>query len=159
MTATPTTASTTADPVGAHGQVTVPTTPATLSELPSTWTLPHTARSVSTARRLAQAAVAGWGMNDDAADSVLLVVSELVTNAVEHALPPLTLHLGRPDEDGTMTIAVTDGGPATETGAWISTCTPDEHGRGTSIIDYIATNHGTTTNTNTTTHWATLPTT
>ncbi|MFD9622059.1 hypothetical protein ACFWB2_33065 [Streptomyces virginiae] len=42
-----------------------------LSELPSTWALPHTARSVSAARRLARAAVAGWDMGDDVVDGAL----------------------------------------------------------------------------------------
>ncbi|KOG55672.1 hypothetical protein ADK75_10180 [Streptomyces virginiae] len=138
--------------------MTVPTTPATLSDLPNTWTLPHTARSVSTARRLARAAMAGWNMGEDAADSILLVVSELVTNAVEHALPPLILHLNRP-ENGTMTVAVTDGGPATHHGPWTTSCNDDEHGRGNNIIDHIATTHGADITPTHTTHWATLPTT
>jgi anti-sigma regulatory factor (Ser/Thr protein kinase) len=39
--------------------------------------------SAATARRLAVAALRGWGL-DGAADEVALVVSELVTNAVRH---------------------------------------------------------------------------
>ncbi|KOG49747.1 hypothetical protein ADK75_19090, partial [Streptomyces virginiae] len=74
-------------------------------------------------------------MNDDTADNLLLIVSELVTNAIEHALPPLTLHLNHPTNN-TMTIAVTDGGPATHHGPWTTNCTPDEHGRGNNIIDH-----------------------
>lgn len=34
------------------------------------------------------AVLGGWGTDSAAADQALLVVSELVTNAVEHALPP-----------------------------------------------------------------------
>jgi hypothetical protein len=36
-----------------------------------------------------------WSVAEDAADSVLLTVSELVTNAVEHARPPLNFGLSR----------------------------------------------------------------
>jgi len=40
---------------------------------------------VSDARRLAQATFAAWGMHPDQADLALLLVSEVVTNAVLHA--------------------------------------------------------------------------
>ena len=39
-------------------------------------------------------ALAGWGVAGRAAEDVVQVVSELVTNAVEHARTPLTVALG-----------------------------------------------------------------
>lgn len=36
-----------------------------------------------------------WNVAPEGRDRVLLVVSELVTSAVEHAEPPIALHLNR----------------------------------------------------------------
>jgi anti-sigma regulatory factor (Ser/Thr protein kinase) len=98
-----------------------------------------------------------WGIDSDTADQVLLVVSELVTNAVEHANPPVTLHLDRPTLDGTLHIEVDDGGPAAQDGIWARSCTPEERGRGYAVIDLLATAHGIRALTCGATHWADLP--
>lgn len=89
---------------------------------------PHPPRSV------------GW--EPDSIDSAVLVVSELITNAVEHANPPLSLDLqphsptiGSPD----LRIQVTDGGPASAPGPWTRSCAADEHGRGKLLIAHLAT--------------------
>lgn len=50
--------------------------------------------SVGEARRFVQACCRDWGL-DDADDATLLVVSELVTNALQHGAEPLTLFVGR----------------------------------------------------------------
>ncbi|MET7674655.1 ATP-binding protein [Streptomyces seoulensis] len=47
-------------------------------------TLPRAPESARTARRLVHAALSAWGLHDLADDS-LLIVSELVANAVRHA--------------------------------------------------------------------------
>jgi anti-sigma regulatory factor (Ser/Thr protein kinase) len=47
-------------------------------------TLPRRPESVGTARRLVRAALAAWSL-DDLADDSMLIVSELVSNAVQHA--------------------------------------------------------------------------
>ncbi|MFG3198582.1 ATP-binding protein [Streptomyces sp. NPDC048208] len=47
-------------------------------------TLPRVPESARTARRLVRAALSAWGLNDTTDDS-LLIVSELVANAVRHA--------------------------------------------------------------------------
>ncbi|WP_406187274.1 ATP-binding protein [Streptomyces sp. NBC_01006] len=64
-----------------------PTAPG-IGEPPCEWGLPHRPESVGTARRITQAVLDAWDTDNDATDQALLVVSELVTNAVEHALPP-----------------------------------------------------------------------
>jgi hypothetical protein len=46
------------------------------------------------------------------------VVSELVTNAVAHALPPVVLHLTLTTGGTGVQVRVTDGGPAPTTAAW-----------------------------------------
>ncbi|WP_413800430.1 ATP-binding protein [Streptomyces iranensis] len=49
-----------------------------------TETLPCTAQSAATARRLVRTALAVWGI-EHCADAATLIVSELVANAVDHA--------------------------------------------------------------------------
>ncbi|WTU05533.1 ATP-binding protein (plasmid) [Kitasatospora sp. NBC_00070] len=130
---------------------------ARIGALPCVWGLPRRPESAGTARRLARTALDEWGVDGGPADQILLVVSELVTNAVEHAQPPVALHLHRPTPGGTLRVEVDDGGPATHEGAWAASCRPEECGRGTSIIDSLATTHGTRTLPHGTTHWADLP--
>ncbi|MGW7825087.1 ATP-binding protein [Streptomyces puniciscabiei] len=122
------------------------------------WVLPHHESAAGTARALAREALQAWGVGECCVDSVLLVVSELVTNAVEHALPPVMLHLAQPDhEQGRLRVAVVDGGPSDRPGDWVASCEPDEHGRGSLIVTTLATGHGATTHAGNSTPWADLP--
>lgn len=121
------------------------------------WTLPHRPEAAGIARRLTLAALQAWDIGEETADQVVLAVSELVTNAVEHALPPVALKLARPCGHRLLRIEVTDGGPARTRGAWTASCEPDEHGRGSMIVDFMAAAHGTRLAGGRTTHWADLP--
>ncbi|MCX4721865.1 ATP-binding protein [Streptomyces virginiae] len=125
--------------------------------MPRIWSLPHRPESAATARRIATAVLHEWGVDDETIDEVLLVVSELVTNALEHALPPVVLHLQWPANDATLSIEVDDGGPADDAGAWAANCTPEEHGRGAGIIGLLASAHGTRVLPHAVTYWAALP--
>jgi anti-sigma regulatory factor (Ser/Thr protein kinase) len=111
-------------------------------------------------RRRARAVMAGWGIPQEAADDALVVVSELTTNAVLHALPPVVLRLlrvcggdGRP----VLRIEVTDTGPVN--GGPGRTCgpLPEEHGRGLTIVDALSIRTGTRTDAAGVTRWAVLP--
>lgn len=107
----------------------------------NTWGLrAMSAEAVSEARHEAEKTFANWGVDEDTTSSLLLVVSELVTNAVEHAVAPVTLALVQ--EDTAVRVAVTDGGPAETDGEWISSCEDDEHGRGSGIVDMLAEDMG-----------------
>lgn len=86
-----------------------PTAPG-IGEPPCEWGLPHRPESAGTARRITQAVLDAWDTDNDATDQALLVVSELVTNAIEHALPPVVLRLAQRTD--TLHIEVDDGGPA-----------------------------------------------
>ncbi|RXS83695.1 ATP-binding protein [Streptomyces sp. TM32] len=121
--------------------------------------LAHRPEAVGHARRIARPLLHSWRVGEEASASVLLVLSELVTNAVVHARPPLALHLHlhREHADLRVWIAVTDGGPATRTGCCAASRAQDEHGRGLFLIDTLATSHGTCMHGGgSITHWARL---
>ncbi|MDX2565443.1 ATP-binding protein [Streptomyces sp. TX20-6-3] len=110
--------------------------------------LEHGPLAPATARHAVRPVLASWGLDADRVYDTLLVVSELVTNAVTHALPPVVLHLrGSADGSGGVQVHVTDGGPRTEAGHgnWAATRPEDEHGRGGQIITALASHTGTAT--------------
>ncbi|MEV7676658.1 ATP-binding protein [Streptomyces sp. NPDC088752] len=118
--------------------------------------LEHRPETAAAARHIVIDALDAWQVDPDVCDSVVLVVSELVTNAVEHAEPPLALHLRHEDTDG-IRVAVSDGGPSRSAGAWTASCEEDEHGRGLNIVDALADTRGMHHHDNgTTTRWAYL---
>ncbi|MFJ3310963.1 ATP-binding protein [Streptomyces sp. NPDC086549] len=95
-----------------------------LSASVGTWTLAHRPEAAGEARKITKELLAQWSVAEDAADSVLLTVSELVTNAVEHARPPLNFGLSRDPGAQRVHIEVSDGGPAAMDGDWAGSCTP-----------------------------------
>jgi anti-sigma regulatory factor (Ser/Thr protein kinase) len=88
----------------------------------------------------------------------LVVVSELLTNALVHALPPATLRLSRVRVDGhrALRVEVTDAGPVLAGDGW-ATPDPDEHGRGIDIVTALAARCGIRVDTEGITRWADLP--
>ncbi|MFF6984683.1 ATP-binding protein [Streptomyces sp. NPDC008343] len=119
------------------------------------WELPHRHDAVGVARSLAASVMEDWDMTDDSVDQALLVVSELVTNALEHAMPPVVLFLDR-SRDGMVRVRVDDGGPSPVEGRWVSSCSREEHGRGQTIIGILALDQGAGRNSHGATHWAVL---
>ncbi|MGW4759635.1 ATP-binding protein [Streptomyces chartreusis] len=117
------------------------------------------ATAPAAARHTVRPVLTAWGLDADTLYDVLLVISELVTNAVEHAVPPIKLHLRLTrTADGRLGayISVTDGGPASVRGPWTSSCAPEEHGRGRDTVDALATHTGTRAGRTATSHWATV---
>ncbi|MFH8573906.1 ATP-binding protein [Streptomyces sp. NPDC017993] len=95
----------------------------------------------SKARRLARRALADWGVGQERGHDVLVVISELVTNAVEHATPPVDLCLDPfrgAAAQGAVRISVTDGGAALTRGEWVAGCGVDERGRGRAVVEALA---------------------
>jgi anti-sigma regulatory factor (Ser/Thr protein kinase) len=133
-------------------------TPPAPTQLGAEFVLPvaHNATAPSSARHTARDLLAQWGLTEDAVYDALLVISELLTNAVEHALPPVSLHLApvRSDGHAAVRIAVTDGGPANVPGSWAATGSTDEHGRGRSIVAALTVQNGSREATLATAHWA-----
>ncbi len=121
--------------------------------------LEHGPLAPATARHEARPVLAAWGLDEDQIYDTLLVISELVTNAVTHALPPVVLHLHAVlDGSGRVQVHVSDGGPQDTASGWAATRPADEHGRGASIITALAEDTGTTDDTDSLIdHWADLP--
>ncbi|MFJ4466966.1 SpoIIE family protein phosphatase [Streptomyces sp. NPDC089424] len=71
----------------------------------ASWDLPSETSVVATARSLVAGQLTTWGM-DEATFTTELIASELVTNAIRYAKPPVTLRLIR---DHALTCEVTDG--------------------------------------------------
>ncbi|MCX4826289.1 ATP-binding protein [Streptomyces sp. NBC_01142] len=99
-------------------------------------TLPSQEVSVPVSRHFTDDLLVRWGVAEDERDSAMLVVDELVANAVQHGHADMTLLLVL-DED-MLLIAVADSGPAVAKQAPRADIAPDEHGRGTGIVEFLA---------------------
>jgi anti-sigma regulatory factor (Ser/Thr protein kinase) len=118
--------------------------------------VPPVTGAVSAVRRRTEVVLDGWKVCPLLADDALLVVSELVTNAILHARPPAVLRLSwvRGEHGGTLRVEVVDAGPALS--APLVGADPDEHGRGETIVHALATRHGMRTHLEGVTRWAEL---
>ncbi|MET7552483.1 ATP-binding protein [Streptomyces sp. NPDC005500] len=134
----------------------IPQPRAEVGESSSVWPLVHRPEAAGAARRVTRQVLADWHVSDNTTEAVILVVSELVTNAVEHATAPVVLQLHQ-DTALRVWVGVTDGGPAARDGQWTSSCEADEHGRGLSLVKALTDAHGTRSHQAGTTHWARLP--
>ncbi|MFE8947108.1 ATP-binding protein [Streptomyces sp. NPDC003233] len=120
--------------------------------------VPPVAGAVSAVRRRAAAVLADWRVCPYLVEDALLVVSELVTNAILHARPPAVLRLSWVQGDGgcTLRVEVTDAGPVLPACRSLVGVDPDEHGRGEAIVHALATRHGMDTHLDGVTRWAEL---
>ncbi|MBT2413187.1 SpoIIE family protein phosphatase [Streptomyces sp. ISL-12] len=129
--------------------------------------LPGTSLAPGAARALVRVALADWTeqalpgteyLTDRHADDALLVVSELVTNAVVHAGTDVGVAF-RLEPTGTLVVEVSDRHPARaprSTDAESSTETP-EYGRGLRLVATVSDAWGITYRTGVKTVWAGLP--
>jgi DNA-binding NarL/FixJ family response regulator len=101
-------------------------------------TFPPEARSASDARRFSRETLARWGSPESAAEAVVLLVSELVTNAIIHAKTTVdvVLHL-LPDH---LRVEVVDRAP--EYIRRRDAADEDQSGRGMALIDTLTTGWG-----------------
>ncbi|OXY89046.1 hypothetical protein BEK98_40015 [Streptomyces diastatochromogenes] len=75
-----------------------------------------------------------WSVPAGERDSAVLIVDELAGNAAQYGHERMSLLLALDHE--TLHIVVTDSGPAVERHR--PDIAPDEHGRGTGIVQYLA---------------------
>ncbi|MBO8202403.1 SpoIIE family protein phosphatase [Streptomyces smyrnaeus] len=102
------------------------------------WFLDPRAQTARQARRLARRALARWGL-EELSDSVELLVSEIVTNAVRYAERPITLRLLRTD---TLRCEVGDDVP--QLPRLRQARATDEGGRGLYLVNRLARRWGAT---------------
>lgn len=79
--------------------MTVTATPRPTGHPGYSMTLPREAESAATARKLVRTALAAWGLEDHI-DDATVVITELVSNAVDHGrLPSIRVLVSRPTEN------------------------------------------------------------
>jgi serine phosphatase RsbU (regulator of sigma subunit)/anti-sigma regulatory factor (Ser/Thr protein kinase) len=121
------------------------------SDRVATWDLPADPAVVGDARKQVSATLAGWGL-DDAAFVTGLVVSELVTNAIRYAESPIQLRLIR---DRTLITEVSDG---SSTAPHLRRAKAfDEGGRGLLLVSQLTERWGTRQTERGKTIWAEQP--
>ncbi|MFG2192026.1 ATP-binding protein [Streptomyces sp. NPDC048639] len=105
---------------------------------PRDFEVPHHPEASALARTRTRAALEQWGVSGEAMHHAVLVVSELVANAVCHAKPQVTVRVGRElSEAGPVVrITVVDGGPLECPGIFPGGDL-DERGRGLRIVEAI----------------------
>lgn len=98
-----------------------------------TWCAPAQPESVGQLRKRASMIISAWTLSTDETQTAELVISELLTNAVEHGHGEMTLTVAR--TGSALEITVADHGRATRS---TGSGDPDEHGRGLAIVAAIA---------------------
>lgn len=105
-----------------------------------TLTLPDDATAARQARGVVKESLDGWGLGV-LVDDAQLAVSELVTNALRHGLPPVVLTLRR--SPALLRIDVSDMRPSTAHAELVVVRhVDDESGRGRGIIDQVSDDSG-----------------
>ncbi|MEY9991269.1 serine phosphatase RsbU (regulator of sigma subunit)/anti-sigma regulatory factor (Ser/Thr protein kinase) [Streptomyces sp. V4I8] len=131
-------------------------------------TLPGSALSPGSARTLVRNALTEWAasgvpgtehLTDRLVDDAVVVVSELVTNAVVHAGTDVELACRLEDETGALVVEVLDHHPsrAPRDGEFEAPYETPEYGRGLRLVSRLAESWGVTYRTGAKIVWARLP--
>jgi anti-sigma regulatory factor (Ser/Thr protein kinase) len=110
----------------------------------SSMSVPHGPAGVASARRRLRAELRGSGAAESVIDDAVLVLSELLGNSSRHARPLDDRHVRAAwslDADGSVTVAVTDGGGPTRPRLSSPSVTAPG-GRGLTIITHLARSWG-----------------
>ena len=119
--------------------------------------LPWAPASVAVARRRLAADLSAAGIFETAVGDAVLVVSELLSNAIRHArpLPGANVQVAWALGDDAIEVAVSDGGAAT-TPARTHASVSALGGRGLDIVEYVARRWGIRADDSGQTVWAVL---
>jgi signal transduction histidine kinase/DNA-binding response OmpR family regulator/serine phosphatase RsbU (regulator of sigma subunit) len=104
----------------------------------ASWPLAADRRAVSGVRRELADRLSDWGVDEQLRDDVVLVASEVITNAVIHGRPPLTVHLR--SDDGGVVLEVVD--HASHLPRLMRPDADDEHGRGLQLVSLLGSRWG-----------------
>jgi len=112
--------------------------------VPTSWAsvgfdLPPELGSVARARLIVEEALSGWSVPEGVAGDVVLLASELVTNAIVHGMPPIELRLSR--NPAQVILEVLDSADYRPRAR--QPTADDEHGRGLQIVELLADSWGT----------------
>ncbi|MEV4613136.1 PAS domain S-box protein [Kitasatospora sp. NPDC049258] len=99
--------------------------------------LPALSSSAATGRRFLRATLQEWGCAE-AQDTVCLLSSELIANAVRHARGPIGLRLHRTARE--LTVEISDTSPSLPVPRLVDSASED--GRGLSLVEALARNWG-----------------
>lgn len=119
--------------------------------------LPYAPASVAVARQRLAADLSAAGIFAGAVGDAVLVVSELLSNAIRHArpLPGSSVQVAWAVDDDAVEVAVSDGGAVTRPTPAQATVS-SLGGRGLGIVDYLARNWGVRADDDGLTVWAVL---
>ncbi|MEU9547240.1 ATP-binding protein [Streptomyces mirabilis] len=125
------------------------------AEIERSWTVPHSHQAVAAVRQDVKCVLESCGVGRGTVDTATLVVSELTTNSITHALPPVTLRVAVLGQR-VIRIEVVDAGTSNDV------CQPanqptDEHGRGNLIVSTLASRTGQLAYFGRVTRWAEVP--
>ena len=98
----------------------------------------HSVHGPAQARRAVAACAARLGLKEEQGADLLLVVSEMVTNAVRHGSPPVELEVVADDEQ--VLVAVADGSPGRPQPR--AADADAEGGRGMALVHVLCADHG-----------------
>jgi len=104
------------------------------------WSLEPTPTAPGAARRRVRTILTGWDIGDEYAEDVLLVISELVANVVDHAGTAMTVTIDQFRD--TVLIAVSDAGDGLPRLQPLND--QAKRGRGLQLVDALCVRWGTT---------------
>jgi serine/threonine-protein kinase RsbW len=110
-----------------------------LPQVKYAYPLPNHPESVGRARAWVRIMLTTYG-HEDALDAALLVISELTTNAVQHAPGPEMIKIVCEADAGILTMGVIDYGKRHP--IMLDAGQDDEYGRGLALVDAIADDWG-----------------
>lgn len=121
-------------------------------------TVPHEGQGVSLARHAFASELASVGVSDDVRQDAMLVISELVSNAVKHAapLPGGEVRVRCSITVDNLRIEITDGGAVTRPSPAVATVFA-LGGRGLDIVRTISRQWGVSKDGDSVTVWADVP--
>ncbi|MEU6082464.1 ATP-binding protein [Streptomyces sp. NPDC047108] len=125
---------------------------------PRDFEVPHHPEASALARTRTRAALEQWGVDGETTHHAVLVVSELVANAVCHAKPQVTVEVGHEwtASGPVVRITVADGGPL-ECPVVPPEGDLDERGRGLRIVEAICDETGVGCSDGRHVRWAVVP--